>query len=253
MKSSWVRTSRSLCSAASEARPLTVVTTDFFYEYSGDPRQRWIEAGAGAVEMEACALFTLGSRLGVAMACLLVVGFDSHADESLPARMTLAASRVPVGEKIVVRLTLPSDRRYGGGQFSAFVGLYLPSDGINDWKASADFGWDGLSGVQVLELVPPARLPPGRYEVRLNPERFASAAQITLPVELYFAKAPAALDVGKFAYAPGEAIGIESAAASARAPTATAAPPISVAGHPMPATVTGSRKADPRAFSRSPR
>jgi uridine phosphorylase len=58
---------------AGSARPLTVVTTDFFYEYSGDPRGRWVEAGAGAVEMEACALFTLGARLGVAVACLLVV------------------------------------------------------------------------------------------------------------------------------------------------------------------------------------
>jgi uridine phosphorylase len=55
------------------SRPVTAVTTDFFYEYTGDPRERWIEAGAGVVEMEACALFTLGPRLGVAVACLLVV------------------------------------------------------------------------------------------------------------------------------------------------------------------------------------
>ena len=52
---------------------MTVATTDLFYEYSDAPRRTWIEAGAGAVEMEACALFTLGARLGVAVACLLVV------------------------------------------------------------------------------------------------------------------------------------------------------------------------------------
>ena len=55
------------------SKPATVVTTDFFYEYSGDPRQGWIDAGAGVVEMEACSLFTLGPRVGVAVACLLVV------------------------------------------------------------------------------------------------------------------------------------------------------------------------------------
>ena len=58
---------------AGGSKPVTAVTTDFFYEYTGDPRERWIEAGAGVVEMEACALFTLGPRLGVAVGCLLVV------------------------------------------------------------------------------------------------------------------------------------------------------------------------------------
>lgn len=59
--------------AAGAGRAATVATTDLFYEYSDAPRGTWIEAGAGAVEMEACALFTLGARLGVAVACLLVV------------------------------------------------------------------------------------------------------------------------------------------------------------------------------------
>jgi uridine phosphorylase len=49
------------------------VTADLFYEDSEEPRRRWIEAGAEAVEMEAAALFTVGTRLGVAVACLLVV------------------------------------------------------------------------------------------------------------------------------------------------------------------------------------
>jgi uridine phosphorylase len=59
--------------AAGGGRGVTVATTDLFYEYSGDPRRGWIDAGASAVEMEASALFTLGRRLGVALACLLVV------------------------------------------------------------------------------------------------------------------------------------------------------------------------------------
>lgn len=59
--------------AADAGRPATVASTDLFYEYSGDRRGGWRRAGAEAVEMEACALFTLGPRLGVAVACLLVV------------------------------------------------------------------------------------------------------------------------------------------------------------------------------------
>jgi uridine phosphorylase len=54
-------------------RPVTVATTDFFYEPSDEPRRGWIDAGAAAVEMEAAALFALGPRVGVAVACLLVV------------------------------------------------------------------------------------------------------------------------------------------------------------------------------------
>jgi uridine phosphorylase len=58
---------------ADAGRPVTVATTDFFYEPSEEPRRGWIEAGATAVEMEAAALFALGPRVGVAVACLLVV------------------------------------------------------------------------------------------------------------------------------------------------------------------------------------
>src|SRR6266511_1667751 len=36
-------------------------------------RREWIDAGAVAVEMQAATLFALGARLGVAIACLLVV------------------------------------------------------------------------------------------------------------------------------------------------------------------------------------
>ncbi|HKH41418.1 MAG TPA: hypothetical protein VKA41_06140 [Solirubrobacterales bacterium] len=63
-----------------------IVTTDLFYDSSegdaGPPRRRadaWQRSGAAAVEMEAATLFTLGSRLGVATACLLAVS-DTFTD-----------------------------------------------------------------------------------------------------------------------------------------------------------------------------
>jgi uridine phosphorylase len=55
------------------AEAVTVASTDLFYEPDTSARERWIEGGARAVEMEAATLFTLGARLGVAMGCLLVV------------------------------------------------------------------------------------------------------------------------------------------------------------------------------------
>ncbi len=64
-----------------------VATTDLFYEPSGDERERWIDAGALAVEMEAAALFSIGPRVGVEVACLLVVSdvFGDGARERISA------------------------------------------------------------------------------------------------------------------------------------------------------------------------
>lgn len=59
--------------AAGATTPVTVATTDLFYEPSGEAREGWIAAGAGAVDMETAALFALGPHVGVAVACLLVV------------------------------------------------------------------------------------------------------------------------------------------------------------------------------------
>jgi uridine phosphorylase len=60
--------------------PVRIVTTDLFYDADagdeGPPRPRadaWLGRGAVAVEMEAATLFALGSRLGVATACVLAV------------------------------------------------------------------------------------------------------------------------------------------------------------------------------------
>ena len=59
--------------AAGACAPVTVATTDLFYEGTGEARERWIAAGAGAVDMESAALFSLGPGLGMSIACLLVV------------------------------------------------------------------------------------------------------------------------------------------------------------------------------------
>jgi uridine phosphorylase len=59
--------------AGGAGAPARVVTTDFFYDHGPDPSERWIAAGAQAVDMETAALFALGPRMGVAVASLLVV------------------------------------------------------------------------------------------------------------------------------------------------------------------------------------
>jgi len=64
--------SRLLAASAPGATPVTVATTDLFYE-SGDRDPAWAGQGAQGVEMEAAPLFALGRRLGVAVGCLLVV------------------------------------------------------------------------------------------------------------------------------------------------------------------------------------
>jgi DeoD family purine-nucleoside phosphorylase len=60
-------------------RDATIVSTDLFYEPSGDRNGKWRAEGAIAVEMEASALFAVGERAGIEVACLLVVSdtFDA--------------------------------------------------------------------------------------------------------------------------------------------------------------------------------
>jgi DeoD family purine-nucleoside phosphorylase len=50
-----------------------VVTTDLFYDPRPGVLERWRAAGAAAVEMEAAALFAVGSRRGLRLGCVLVV------------------------------------------------------------------------------------------------------------------------------------------------------------------------------------
>ncbi|MGZ5325747.1 MAG: phosphorylase family protein [Solirubrobacterales bacterium] len=57
-----------------EGAPLrTIASSDLFYEVDPERPRGWAEQGAAAVEMEAATLFALGSRIGVSVACLLVV------------------------------------------------------------------------------------------------------------------------------------------------------------------------------------
>jgi DeoD family purine-nucleoside phosphorylase len=56
-----------------ERAPLTVVSTDLFYDPRATRNEQWQAAGAAAVEMEAATLFAVGARAGVPVACALVV------------------------------------------------------------------------------------------------------------------------------------------------------------------------------------
>jgi uridine phosphorylase len=61
------------CLVAAGARPVTVVSTDLFY----DPRERearaWLERGASVVEMEAATILQVAASREVAAACVLAV------------------------------------------------------------------------------------------------------------------------------------------------------------------------------------
>jgi uridine phosphorylase len=56
-----------------DARRVTVVSTDVFYEEREGIEQDWLAAGAVAVEMESATLFTVARRRGVTAASLLGV------------------------------------------------------------------------------------------------------------------------------------------------------------------------------------
>ena len=55
------------------ARPVTVATSDLFYDPREGAAAGWVERGAAAVEMEAATLFQIAARRGVAAACVLGV------------------------------------------------------------------------------------------------------------------------------------------------------------------------------------
>jgi uridine phosphorylase len=55
------------------ARPVTIASSDLFYDPRGDAAPSWTEHGAVAVEMEAATIFQIAARRGVAAACVLGV------------------------------------------------------------------------------------------------------------------------------------------------------------------------------------
>jgi DeoD family purine-nucleoside phosphorylase len=62
-----------LAGSADRNAGATVVSTDLFYEHDRAREREWRAAGAVAVEMEAAALFAVGARAGVPVACVLAV------------------------------------------------------------------------------------------------------------------------------------------------------------------------------------
>jgi uridine phosphorylase len=55
------------------ARPVTVVSSDLFYDPRTEATASWLERGAVAVEMEAATILQVAARRGVAAACVLGV------------------------------------------------------------------------------------------------------------------------------------------------------------------------------------
>jgi DeoD family purine-nucleoside phosphorylase len=62
-----------LRASAPSATVGTIASTDVFYEADADRGTLWRKQGAIAVEMESAALFTVGERAGIQVACLLTV------------------------------------------------------------------------------------------------------------------------------------------------------------------------------------
>jgi DeoD family purine-nucleoside phosphorylase len=58
---------------AAGARPVTVVSSDLYYDPRDDQVDEWVERGAVAVEMEAATIFLVAARRGVEAACVLGV------------------------------------------------------------------------------------------------------------------------------------------------------------------------------------
>ena len=52
---------------------MVVASSDLFYDPAPSRRERWVAAGAVAVEMEAATLFTVARLRGVAAGCVLLV------------------------------------------------------------------------------------------------------------------------------------------------------------------------------------
>jgi DeoD family purine-nucleoside phosphorylase len=83
--------------AAGQARAGRVVSTDLFYDTPPGTEQRWIDAGALAVEMETATLFALGSRHRLQTASLLLVS-DLLSSGTRIGQDALRAGEASLGE-----------------------------------------------------------------------------------------------------------------------------------------------------------
>jgi uridine phosphorylase len=84
---------------AAGARPVTVASSDLFYDPREEAAASWVESGAAAVEMEAATVLQVAARRGVAAACVL--GVSDVASPNGTRRMSqdeLAELGVRIGE-----------------------------------------------------------------------------------------------------------------------------------------------------------
>ncbi|MEA2135986.1 MAG: purine-nucleoside phosphorylase [Solirubrobacteraceae bacterium] len=96
--------SAALARAAGE--PVTVVSSDLFYDPDPARAERWAAAGAIAIEMESAALFTVARLRGAAAACVLLVSDELAGGE--PRRIgedALAGGEIALGEAGLAGLT----------------------------------------------------------------------------------------------------------------------------------------------------
>src|SRR5262245_65749973 len=81
------------------ARPVTVVSSDLFYDPREDTVRGWTEGGAAVVEMEAATMLMVAARRGVAAACVLGVSDVPGGDDAVRADPDeLAAIGLRVGD-----------------------------------------------------------------------------------------------------------------------------------------------------------
>jgi uridine phosphorylase len=85
---------RALTAAAPEVPSARIVSSDLFYDSPPGQEQEWLAAGARAVEMEAAALFALGTRRGFHAGALLIVS-----DKLLPTRRRIADDALRAAEE----------------------------------------------------------------------------------------------------------------------------------------------------------
>jgi DeoD family purine-nucleoside phosphorylase len=76
----------------------TVVSTDLFYDGPEGQEQRWIDAGARAVEMETATLFALAAKRGLHAAALLLVSDVVQPSRMRIERDALRAAELRMGE-----------------------------------------------------------------------------------------------------------------------------------------------------------
>ncbi len=91
------------------ARPVTVISTDIFYDAREGIEDRWVAAGAEVVEMEAATLLAIAGRRGARAAVLLAVSDElARGERRRIGREELEAAGVRLGEVAYAALAASS-------------------------------------------------------------------------------------------------------------------------------------------------